>query len=83
MDLKSRVAMEQRLPYIATHNRKREQSTVMLLTMDCSSEEMLEVYQEEPKEEPVSDIALPNSTSLALSIAGGGGVVIEQEAQCL
>jgi len=42
-----------------------------------------EVYQEEPKEEPVSDIALPNSTSLVHSIAGGGGVVTAQKAQSI
>lgn len=46
--------------------------------MDCSKE----VCQEEPKEEPVSDIVLPNSTSLDDSITGGGGVVIGQDAQC-
>ena len=40
-----------------------------------------EVYQEEPKEEPVYDIVLPNSTSYVYSIAGGKGVVIEQEWQ--
>ena len=46
--------------------------------MDASSEEMLEVNQEEPKEEPVYDIALPNSTSYVHSIAGGGGAVTQQ-----
>jgi hypothetical protein len=45
--------------------------------MVCSQE----VYQEEPKEEPVGDIALPNSTSLAHSITGGGGTVTGQNAQ--
>ena len=34
-------------------------------------------------QEPVGDIVLPNSTSLGDSIAGGGGVVIKQDAQCL
>ena len=38
-----------------------------------------EVCQEEPKEEPVYDIALPNSTSHGPSIAGGGGAVFGQE----
>ena len=55
---------------------KREASTVMSMTVDASSEELLEVYQEEPKEEPVYDIALPNSTSYGHSIAGGEGLVI-------
>ena len=41
----------------------------------------VEVCQEEPKEEPVYDIVLPNSTSYAHSIAGGGGVVIAQDFQ--
>ena len=62
-----------------TLGRKREQSTVMYMTVDCSAEELLEVCQEEPKEEPVYDIVLPNSTSYVYSIAGGKGVVIEQE----
>ena len=53
----------------------------MSMTMDASLEEMLEVNQEEPKEEPVYDIVLPNSTSYGHSIAGGGGLVIEQEVQ--
>ena len=57
---------------------QREQSTVMCMTVDCSSEEMLEVNQEEPKEEPVYDIALPNSTSHGPSIAGGGDAVTQQ-----
>ena len=61
---------------ICLTSRKREPSTVTCMTMDGSSEEMLEVCQEEPKEEPVYDIALPNSTSYVHSIAGGGGVVI-------
>ena len=64
-----------------TPGRKREQSTVMYMTVDCSAEELLEVCQEEPKEEPVYDIVLPNSTSYDNSIAGGGSVVIEQECQ--
>ena len=38
-----------------------------------------EVYQEEPKEEPVYDIVLPNSTSYGNSIAGGGGAVTQQQ----
>ena len=59
-----------------TLGRKREQSTVTCMTMDCSSEEMLEVNQEEPKEEPVYDIVLPNSTSYVHSIASGVGAVI-------
>jgi hypothetical protein len=61
-----------------TKFNKREQATVVCVTVACSQE----VCQEEPKEKPVGDIALPNSTSLAHSIAGGGGVVIEQDAQC-
>jgi hypothetical protein len=61
-----------------TNCARREQTTVVCVTVVCSQE----VCQEEPKEEPVGDIALPNSTSLAHSIAGGGGVVIEQDAQC-
>ena len=38
-----------------------------------------EVCQEEPKEEPMCNVALPNSTSHVPSIAGGGGGVIGQE----
>ncbi len=55
-------------------NANRPRSFV---TMVCSQE----VYQEEPKEEPVGDIALPNSTSLAHSIAGDRGAVTMQNAQ--
>ena len=61
---------------------QREQSTVMCMTVDCSSEEMLEVNQEEPKEEPVYDIVLPNSTSYVHSIASGVGAVIRHLWQC-
>jgi hypothetical protein len=60
-----------------TKSNKREQATVVCVTVACSQE----VCQEEPKEKPVGDIALPNSTSLAHSIAGGGGAVTMQNAQ--
>ena len=60
-----------------TKFNKREQATVVCVTVACSQE----VCQEEPKEKPVGDIALPNSTSLAHSIAGSGGIVTRQNAQ--
>jgi hypothetical protein len=60
-----------------TNCDKREQTTVICVTVVCSQE----VCQEEPKEKPVGDIALPNSTSLVYSIAGGGGAVTMQNAQ--
>jgi hypothetical protein len=77
VDLALSVQTEQSSCLLNATN-EREQATVVCLTVACSQE----VCQEEPKEEPVSDIALPNSTSLGVSIAGGKGVVIEQDAQC-
>ena len=60
-----------------TNCDRREQTTVICVTVVCSQE----VCQEEPKEKSVGNIALPNSTSLVYSIAGGGGVVTRQNAQ--